>query len=207
VREGEYCDCPSKMYDDVSAKQCKDCKYECAECVNGYECTDCIDSRDPEDIPTCGCVDGKYLSEQDCFDCEWPCLHCTSNALDCSKCVGDENEKWSRVLGSCYCPAEYYDDGESDNCQPCAYRCITCINTASECETCAESRTPKPECDCVDGYYDDGVNAVCPPCGYKCDTCEDSAFHCNICKSNRITEPDCDCDPLGFYEQDENAEC
>jgi hypothetical protein len=62
VREGDYCDCPYGSYDDVEAKTCRECKYECAACVNGYECTECIDSRDGDDIPDCGCVAGKYLN-------------------------------------------------------------------------------------------------------------------------------------------------
>jgi len=58
------------MWDDVDNQECKDCLYECATCVNGYECTTCIDERDSADIPKCGCVAGKYLSGQDCLDCE-----------------------------------------------------------------------------------------------------------------------------------------
>jgi hypothetical protein len=68
------------------------------------------------DIPACGCVDGKYLSGTDCLDCNWPCKHCKDNADTCTECVGDLDEVWARTSETCYCPAGYYDDGESDNC-------------------------------------------------------------------------------------------
>ncbi|KRX02691.1 Insulin-like growth factor binding protein, N-terminal [Pseudocohnilembus persalinus] len=139
---------------------------------------------------------------------------CYSSSLSlCKECIGDQDQEYTRFLGTCDCPIGYYDDfPDEDNCQTCNIRCgDQGCDSATNCIDCVgiqnqpQSRIPNQSCECPVGFWDDSSQLNCQPCNYRCGSqgCT-SEFVCKNCigtsgQSNSRDMNDCKC-PVGYYD-------
>ncbi|KRX02692.1 Insulin-like growth factor binding protein, N-terminal [Pseudocohnilembus persalinus] len=139
---------------------------------------------------------------------------CYSSSLSlCKECIGDQDQEYSRFLGTCGCPIGYYDDfPNNENCQTCNIRCDhQGCDSATNCFKCVgvqgqvNSRIPNQSCECPDGFWDDSSKLNCQSCNYKCGSkgCT-TEFVCKNCigtsgQSHSRVMDDCKC-PVGYYD-------
>ncbi|KAL4506331.1 hypothetical protein ABPG73_017065 [Tetrahymena malaccensis] len=172
--------------------QCLNCQSPCATCINSSSnCLSCKENytfNEPQNFctpncdPSCktcsspnnnqsclSCNDGFYLMNNQCIQCQSPCLTCINQQDNCLSC-----------------PVNYNLDTLYNKCSPiCDQTCKTCllpVNNAS----CLS---------CYDGFFLN--NNKCLPCIPPCQTCFNSQKNCLSCEVgynyNSLTNY---CDPI-----------
>lgn len=171
---------------------CKDCRRDCAACLDETECETCLDAHAIED-PNCPCEAGFYKEDFQCFPCLEGCDLCSS-ATVCLKCT-DSHAVITGGLCNCiegYVPrppfplkCEACQDGtyyKSGSCQPCLEGCRTC-SSGSQCLTCRDPHAVLSSsnlCVCDEGYYAPTNEWNCLNCPENCRRCS-SSWACTEC--------------------------
>lgn len=194
-----------RVYKGLNSPDCEACKRGCKKCDDGKDlCTECLDSfyesskvgnyvncsSCPSNCKKCTkdqsnkiifheCLEGFYLSDGKCVQCNSPCATCTS-ATKCTSCIAGH-----LFDGVNSCEAECHQD------------CFTCERTQTACTSCHEGfylvdngciKCPLEGCkkciigehvstcrECLDGYYKDEYFDSCYKCHKSCATCSDAS--------------------------------
>ncbi|KAL4456740.1 hypothetical protein ABPG73_014766 [Tetrahymena malaccensis] len=176
LTQGQYID---TMYNQKQ-KYCRVCPSICQTCTNSTICTSCIQ--------------GYYLSTNQCQKCDDSCLSCSgpgvSNCIICSQpnYYISIKQNYQCVQQCDLTQAQYVDittNLKQKYCKQCQNLCQTCSNS-DNCDTC------------IQGYYMDGN--VCKQCDSSCQSCSGAGpSMCIICLSQGFfisTQQNNKCIPL-----------
>lgn len=106
---------------------------------------------------------------------------------DDSKILVLNGNKCMYVKKSTECPASYFFDFATNDCQTCDITCVECSDyRESSCLKCNDRRPYLQEGLCVDecdlGFYLDKKLKKCIRCGPNCQICEEDRNQCKACK-------------------------
>ncbi|KRX02690.1 Insulin-like growth factor binding protein, N-terminal [Pseudocohnilembus persalinus] len=184
------------------------------------DCSGC-DGNNKDSSNECKCNSDYYeTSFTQCLECttalrdDLRCKpnQCYSSSL-CKECIGDQDQEYTRFLGTCDCPVGYYDDFPShQNCQECNEKCGNkgCLSE-TVCINCigggAFPRIETESCKCPVKSWDDYPNQLnCQKCDDRCGDlgCE-SPVKCNNCAGSQNRQYSrfgdmCDKCNVGYYD-------
>ncbi|KAL4489343.1 hypothetical protein ABPG72_018998 [Tetrahymena utriculariae] len=200
--EGYYLFQNSCLSCNFPCQSCQGTSTNCLSCVQWHnfdptnntcklicpiECTSCFDSSSKTICQ--GCVDGYYLIDGVCKQCQFPCKNCL-NSFNCLSCQDnytfyEQNQTCNPVCHStcksCSFPIKSNaciecNDGyflSKKRCIPCSSSCATCDITGNNCLTCA------------DGYVYSPIYKSCQfICNPSCKSClPESPNSCLTCKA------------------------
>jgi hypothetical protein len=151
------------------------------------------------------CMDGFYLSGQQCLPCQKYCATCSGG----STCTTFNpyvviNMINGQIQPACGSKGMFYDS-IAGKCFPCTKFCTACTGPLNEqCISCFHNLvlSASKGCICPEGSYIDtsDVETVCTACSGFCAICS-SEFDCTVCKATFIystSAKECIC-PFNYY--------
>ena len=194
----------------VDGSGCVTCHSSCKKCIGTAEtqCTSCYSGKyllsSNRSCVSCN-VDGYFISETQCLECNSTCLTCNGTSTNCLTC---ETSKY--LIPSNNTCVDCNVDGyfiSGTQCLQCDSSCETCTGMApTNCLTCKTSKyllLLNNSCvDCnVDGYFISGTQ--CLQCDSTCKTCNGAAStNCVACRDSYYLESSnnsCVCNVDGYY--------
>jgi hypothetical protein len=139
----------------------------CVTCSDSGTCALCDTANHFEMVGSqCQCVNGYYLSGQNCLTCSSAivgCIQCLSGSV-CTSCSNNMH-----ISGNiCACNFGYYLNN-SNVCSSCNWPCQSCSSSAI-CLTCLSPTTISGNtCVCPTGQYLGSTG--CNPCHSGCSSC------------------------------------
>ncbi|KAL4478585.1 hypothetical protein ABPG74_006820 [Tetrahymena malaccensis] len=163
----------------LSGSQCLQCSSPCSKCTsNANQCTGCISGysldssqnkcniqcyqtcktcSSPNNQQACNsCIDGYFIQNNQCLQCQSPCATCSNSSTNCINCANN------------------YQKNNQNICQPIC---------DSSCKSCSSPKNSNSCTDCFDGSFLN-ANNQCIQCQKPCQNCVSQATKCTSCINN-----------------------
>ncbi|EAR81858.2 zinc finger lsd1 subclass family protein (macronuclear) [Tetrahymena thermophila SB210] len=150
----------------ISANTCQSCIQNYTLNVTQSLCfpicdPPCLTCNQPKNSSAClSCIDGFFLFNNQCLNCQSPCASCIDSSSNCLSCI----ENYTFIQSQNYC---------SPNCDP-------------SCKTCSSPNNNQSCLSCDDGFY--LTNDQCIQCQFPCLTCQNQSNNCQSCSVNYILD-------------------
>ena len=205
--------CPSTKYSNEN-NICQSCQSPCNECLNDVQCLSCVGGYNyysAAHLCYVACPTNTIQVSNECFECTFPCLQCSTAPTNCISCVEGYFLDGSTCNATCNLPYFAIDR----QCRLCAPPCATCSNLQPYvCTTCETGKfLLQTSCytACPEGTFANGI--ICQVCTSGCLTCSGTSSTCLSCYpglylflSNCI--PTCPTSPVFYYQyQSQCIEC
>lgn len=144
--------CPNGQFPSKPTNLCNSCSSNCTTCnVLATNCTSCLIINGTKVYlynSTCvtACPSATYMyspsaNKNVCGACFRGCLTCVgSSSVSCTSCLNLSTVIYfkdpSLSVCSISCPAQYFGDVASNQCQQCQSGCKTCTVNSSYCQSC-----------------------------------------------------------------------
>lgn len=161
------------MVSNNITKTCDYCSSNCLTCsIFAYNCTSCNNTISLYlDVNTCvtNCSTQKYLVDNICTICQYPCRICYNSTTICSTCYPNSTlPLWYdyKCISNLQCVIGHYINSVNGSCDACPNQCQQCFSLTN-CTAC------------IVGYYlyANTCITICPNITYQnnntltCDSC------------------------------------